>query len=130
MEPDKELLLPWLSLAIAEGGSGQPIAALLDPTSSPETILAWTAAEALARGIPEGAAHRLSSPRLRAEAEEAYGAARRRGLRMLCPRSPDYPPGLRELPMRPAVLVAEGEPGVVGHERPTVTIVGTRTPTA
>ena len=127
MEPDQ--VLPWLMLAMAEGGSGQPIAALLDPAARPDEVLTWTAAQAQAQGVPEAAAHRLSSPRLRAEADAALAAAQARGVRVLCPPDPDYPATLRDLPLRPAALFALGDVQCLARERPTVTIVGTRTPT-
>lgn len=118
---------PHLLLAAAEGHGPGVVAALLEPEADPDRLLQRPPAS-----LP---------PAVRARLDDRAGLARtaarwlddasRLGLSVLTPAAPSYPAGLRQAPVRPLVLFARGDLGVLDIPRArSLTIVGSRTPTA
>lgn len=66
---------------------------------------------------------------LMAEARALIEDWRRRGVRCLTVRDPDYPPALQAVHDRPALLWVAGDPALVGKGAPGIAVVGTRHPT-
>src|SRR5262249_13068810 len=117
------LVDPHLLLAAAEGFGEGPVGALLDPSLD--------ALEALANpppDLPPRVRARLCASGLGAAAAALLADAHRAGLMVLTPDSAAWPPRLRDAPLRPLVLFARGDLGVLARA-PAATVVGSRTPT-
>ena len=112
----------YLQLALAEGLTERPIAALLCPRSDPEQLLAEPPP------VPPAVAARLADPSLPDRAAATRAAAAAAGIGVLTPNDRGYPDPLRDALLRPLVLFVEGEQSVL-QQTPAVAIVGSRTPT-
>jgi DNA processing protein len=116
---------PFLLVAAAEGFQEAPVAALLDPAVRPEHWLAECDDERL----PPRVRRRLGDREgLRRSAAALQAAATAAGLDLLTPDDARYPAQLRDTPLRPLVLFARGEVEATARV-PSVTVVGSRTPT-
>ncbi len=116
---------PHLLLAAAEGFGPGLIHALLGPDADPARLLFDPPPT-----LPPAARERLRHhDALRATAERWLAEAARAQLHVLTPSSTDYPQRLRRAPLRPLVLFARGALTAL-QERASITIVGSRTPTA
>jgi DNA processing protein len=116
---------PYLLLAAAEGLGPGIAAALLDPDADPERILRDPPPR-----LPPAVRARLSA---RGALERTAGGwledAARLGLQVLT--APSYPARLQRAPLRPLALFARGDLTLLDpHRVRTLTIVGSRTPTA
>lgn len=116
---------PYLMLALAEGFGEAPVAALLAPDLDPAAVLGAPPAPP---EVPPRVAQRLRDPALAERAATVRRHAACHGLHVLTPDRPDYPPRLRDAPLRPLVLFARGEPAALARQ-PAVALVGSRTPT-
>ncbi|MEC7584246.1 MAG: DNA-processing protein DprA [Planctomycetota bacterium] len=114
---------PYLQLAIAEGWHEKPVAALLDPRADPAELLAEPPT------VPTTVARRLADPDLTAQAARLRETAASLGIAVVTPADAHYPERLRDAPLRPLALYVEGDPGALGRA-PTVSVIGSRTPTA
>jgi DNA processing protein len=115
---------PYLLLAVAEGGGPGLVAKLLDPHADPEQLLADPPP------LPP-AVHRrlLNAPLLERTAEQWLQSTTRLGCTILTPGHDAYPDRMRGMPLRPLVLFAKGNVELLHRNAPTLTIVGSRTPT-
>ncbi|MFO1053127.1 MAG: DNA-processing protein DprA [Planctomycetota bacterium] len=113
-----------LMLAIAEGCTPTPVAALLDPDADPRALLADPPTD-----LAPSVLRRLRDPSLAARALRIRAEAEQLGLSVLTPDHVDYPSRLRRAPLRPLVLFARGDPQVAEEDRRALAVVGSRTPT-
>lgn len=111
-------------LALAEGCSPTPIAALLNPDLDPRAALANPGA---IPGLPPRAAVRLADPELAAQAAVLREQAAQAQCSVLTPDDAAYPDAWRRAPLRPLVLFARGNLAAL-QQQPAATIVGSRTP--
>lgn len=132
LDPERERPY-WIATALLPGIGPVAIARMLGQAGSLRA--AWQgglieqAAAELPSGVRDGAAEQIRSLRgrgmHRASAELlAYGRAH--GIRSITALDEDYPPPLRHLDPRPAVLWAAGDPAA--WQATTVAVVGTRRP--
>ncbi len=100
------------------------VPSLLDPSADPQQLLMDPPP------LP-AAVHRrlLSRSRLEQAACHWLKQAANLGLAVLTPSHRAYPSRLRQMPLRPLVLFARGNLEVLNTTLPTLTIVGSRTPT-
>jgi DNA processing protein len=105
-----ERLIPWLRLARIPTIGPVLVKRALDALKTPERILA--ASPALLASI-EGIGTQRAQAFAKAPSESAAAAeladATRHSITVLCPDSPNWPPGLRNIPDPPIVLFARGE---------------------
>lgn len=127
-----EAALVWLIYGQARGVGRQRLVALME--AFPDVHAAWRLGQhelAAVPGLGPAAAEALVAvrrdPDARREAERNLDRAEKAGLRVLLANEPHYPRKLRQIPDPPPVLYQAGpwEP----DERPSIAIVGTRTPT-
>ncbi len=118
---------PYLLLAAAEAHAPAAVSALLDPDLDPERTLADPPPH-----IPAAARGRLRDhDRLQATVKRWLTDAAALGMRVLTPASPEFPTRLQRAPLRPLALFAHGDLRVLeAHTTRSITIVGSRTPTA
>jgi len=115
---------PHLLLAVAEACGPALVPQLLDPTVDPQRLLSEPPP------LPAAVHRRLLSPsRLEQSARKWLARAADLGLTVLTPTHESYPTRLRQMPLRPLVLFARGNLAVLKATLPTLTIVGSRTPT-
>jgi DNA processing protein len=115
---------PYVMLAVAEGCGPGMVSALLDPHLDPDRVRIDPPP------LPPAAVARLHSPELVARAGQWIESAADHGLSTLTPADEDYPDRLRFAPLRPNLLFAKGEVGLLRSSQTTVAIVGSRTLTA
>lgn len=111
-------------LALVEGCGPGLIAPLLEPGVDPRALLTDPPP-----GLPPAVLRRLRSADLAARAAHLRAEALRCGLAIWTPDCRDYPARLREMPLRPLVLFARGDPSAAGASDRALAIVGSRTPT-
>lgn len=120
---------PFLLLALAEGLDEGLVPALLDPTLDPAAVLRSFPLDPGMADLPPRVRARLADrTALELAAANVLRAAERQGLRCLHPSSPDWPPSLAQMPLRPLVLFVRGDVRAL-HRQPALTFVGSRTPT-
>ncbi|MEE9127422.1 MAG: DNA-processing protein DprA [Planctomycetota bacterium] len=121
VDPDLD---PYLLLAVAEGCGPGLVAGLLDPHQDPTQALADPPP------LPARVGTRLQNTRgLQCTARRWLAQARTLRLSVLTPAHDAYPQRLRHMPLRPLVLFAKGNLELLNTQAPTLTIVGSRTPT-
>jgi DNA processing protein len=121
-------LVPWLVLvrAVAAHGGRAPLVALLDRVGSPDAILALSAAELAAAGLPADPAASLVAQDLAgAEAEARW--MRDENVTLVPRGAPGYPPLLAATADPPLALFVRGRPEALAA--PQLAIVGSRNPT-
>lgn len=115
---------PYLLVAAAEGCGPALVPKLLDPGAQPTELLADPPA------VPAAVQRRLlDTSGLEHAVCRWLDRAASLGLAVLTPRHNCYPVRLRDMPLRPLVLFARGDPEILNTPAPTLTIVGSRTPT-
>ena len=115
----------YLMLALAEGFGEGLVPSLLAPDLDPEQCLREPPAPP---DVPPRVAARLRRPDLADAAMAVRRAAERHGQRVLTPGDANWPDGLEAAPLRPLVLFARGDAGVLSRT-PSVAVVGSRSPT-
>jgi DNA processing protein len=123
MDPT-EPIDPYLLLAVAEGCGPALVPGLLDPGGDPIDLLSDP--PPLPRAVQ---ARLLNRTVLEQTARHWLHQAAGRGLSVLTPNHRGYPARLKEMPLRPLVLFARGNLEILNTVAPTLTIVGSRTPT-
>jgi DNA processing protein len=114
----------WLLLARMRGPSGI-LADAIEHIGSVEGLFQSSARELTELlGIPERVLARLVAAEARTDLAREREAFAHSAARLVTTLTPDYPPGLRDLPDRPAVVFTLGDLAVL--EGDTVAIVGSR----
>lgn len=116
---------PYLALALVEGGAEHLDSYLLDPGIDPAALLAQPPSPP---EVSQRLAAALRDPTLPARTAAVQDRATALGLQLLTPIHPQWPPRLRQVPLRPLVLFARGDLDAL-QRSPALAVVGSRTPT-
>ena len=124
-EPAPERVAAWIALSRCHGVGPVLIKRAIEAFRSPEHILTASASELSAvEGIgPQRAAAILQCGES-FDGSKVVAECASRGIRIIFPDHPDWPPGLQHIPDPPVVLYVRGQ--IVRHDALAVGVVGSR----
>jgi DNA processing protein len=123
-----EASLSWLAMTLTPGVAARLSSRLLREFGSPEGVFRASLTALESCNLPGPVAQAIYKKQHFWRAEKEVAALRAVGARLVNWTEPEYPQSLLQIYDPPVMLYVRGDAGILNH--PTISIVGTRRPTA